>query len=423
MAQLKSGTTIGGRNVMQEFDSHKNDKVSHIDYAWASGTNTYAANIQGITSLTEGLSIKIKFINANTGASTLNINGLGAKEIRKSNGNTLSSGNIKAGQICHLVYTGSVFQLLGEGGEYGTAQPQHVLQGYTIGTEQGIVAGTMSNYGNKTFTPSDSTQTSGAGYYNSITVNPRPTLSGNASTSHVLSGYTFYSNNYTKQTGTMPNQGAKIITPSTVNQAIPAGYHNGQGYVKGDANLTPENIKKGVSIFGRVGTYEPIAYEGSSGGIPVAFQDSYDKNYFNFPRWQGDIPAGTTRIMTFTVFQDLSHLTYSNGYLNLTCERRRIENLYQASTLISLLNLDAGKYLFKDRYLLFSYDETTGSEYLKLDSNSSYIRPSHFIPGCRYAFTIQGLSDPNDEGIIYRAGLYFYGTFYLYLDRNLFRLV
>lgn len=247
------------QTVQNNFNTHQNNNVQHIKYATASGTNTYTTTISGITSLTEGLSIKIKFTNANTGASTLNINGLGAKSILKSNGNPLSSGNIKAGQICHLVYTGSVFQLLGEGGEYGTAQPQHVLEGYTIGTEEGIKEGTMPNHGAKTFTPSDSTQTSGAGYYSSITVNPRPTLSGNAGTSQVLSGYTFYSNNYTKQTGTMPNQGAKIITPSTVNQAIPAGYHNGLGYVKGDSNLIASNIKNGVTIFGVTGNYSGLA--------------------------------------------------------------------------------------------------------------------------------------------------------------------
>jgi len=183
-----------GAVSQEDFELHKNDKVTHIDYAVASGTNAYTANIQGITELVEGLSVKIKFQNANTGAATLNINCLGIKEIRKSNGNALSSGNIKAGQILHLVYTGSVFQLLGEGGEYGTATADKVLTGYTIGTENGIVSGTM------------------------------------------------------------PNNGAKIITPSTTNQAIPAGYHNGSGYVKGDANLKAENIKSGVSIFGVTGT-------------------------------------------------------------------------------------------------------------------------------------------------------------------------
>ena len=31
--------------------------------------------------------------------------------------------------------------------------------------------------------------------------------------------------------GTMPNRGSVIITPSTSNQTIAAGYHSGSGYV------------------------------------------------------------------------------------------------------------------------------------------------------------------------------------------------
>jgi hypothetical protein len=76
-----------------------------------------------------------------------------------------------------------------------------------------------------------------------------------AGTGDVLSGKTFYSGG-SKQTGIMPNNGAVIITPSTVNQNIPAGYHNGSGYVKGDANLVAGNIVKGASIFGVNGSFK-----------------------------------------------------------------------------------------------------------------------------------------------------------------------
>ena len=80
-------------------------------------------------------------------------------------------------------------------------------------------------------------------------------LTGNAGTGDVLSGKTFYNTALkTKRTGTMPNRGAVVITPNTSNQTIQAGYHNGQGYVKGDANLVAANIKNGVSIFGVVGS-------------------------------------------------------------------------------------------------------------------------------------------------------------------------
>ncbi|MNP10678.1 hypothetical protein D3C76_1028350 [compost metagenome] len=69
----------------------------------------------------------------------------------------------------------------------------------------------------------------------------------------------------------MPNQGAKIITPSTVNQPITAGYHNGSGYVAGDTDLIASNIRAGVNIFGLIGTLQaanPGLYVGHTGTVP-----------------------------------------------------------------------------------------------------------------------------------------------------------
>ncbi len=54
--------------------------------------------------------------------------------------------------------------------------------------------------------------------------------------------------------GLMPDNGAQIVTPGTANISIPKGYHDGTGYVKGDASLLPENIISGKSIFGIVGS-------------------------------------------------------------------------------------------------------------------------------------------------------------------------
>jgi len=80
---------------------------------------------------------------------------------------------------------------------------------------------------------------------------------GDAATSDVLDGKTFSSENAgVGQTGDMTNQGSQIITPTTSNQAISEGYHNGSGYAEGDANLVASNIKDGVNIFGVAGAVE-----------------------------------------------------------------------------------------------------------------------------------------------------------------------
>lgn len=50
--------------------------------------------------------------------------------------------------------------------------------------------------------------------------------------------------------GREPNNGNMIIEPGVSNKPIPEGWHEGQGYVKGDANLVAANIAAGVEIFG-----------------------------------------------------------------------------------------------------------------------------------------------------------------------------
>lgn len=125
------------------------------------------------------------------------------------------------------------------------------------------------------------------------TLNPDTTLAA----SQALSGQTYLKWNpqtklFEKNTGSMPNKGAvNYSLPINGSYTIPAGFHNGSGKVsqsiptkgaqtytpgttnqtiaanqyltgpqtiKGDPNLRPENIKKGVSIMGIIGTWEGI---------------------------------------------------------------------------------------------------------------------------------------------------------------------
>ena len=77
-----------------------------------SGTDTYTAT-NTFTAYNIGDSIVCTFTNACTGASTLNLNGLGAKAIKRNGSLPLNANDILAGQAYSLVYDGTDYQLLG----------------------------------------------------------------------------------------------------------------------------------------------------------------------------------------------------------------------------------------------------------------------------------------------------------------------
>ena len=90
-----------------------------------------------------------------------------------------------------------------------------------------------------------------------MSVAPAVDDTNGAAQTHVLAGMTACgptSGEWGVITGTMPDNGVVTIVPTTTNQTIAAGYHDGSGYVEGDADLVADNIKQGVNLFGVDGT-------------------------------------------------------------------------------------------------------------------------------------------------------------------------
>ena len=81
-----------------------------------------------------------------------------------------------------------------------------------------------------------------------------------AAVAEIVSGKTAHARG-AQLTGTMPNRGAVtgIISEVAEEYSIPQGYHDGSGKVKIDpveqAKIIPGNIKAGVEILGKTGTY------------------------------------------------------------------------------------------------------------------------------------------------------------------------
>lgn len=106
---------------------------------FASGLNYYvdtgAANALAITAVpaalayTDGLSFLIKPANANTGATTLNVNGVGAAAVVTPAGAALTSGQIVAGTLMLVAYVGGSFQWLNAPSGAGAASASDIWAG------------------------------------------------------------------------------------------------------------------------------------------------------------------------------------------------------------------------------------------------------------------------------------------------------
>ncbi len=90
------------------------DKIDLAHYILTSGANTYTATVSpSLKSYVTGKPFFAKFTNANTGPSTLSIDGLPAKNIYKSLAVPLVAGDIPANSLIEIVYDGTAFQVIG----------------------------------------------------------------------------------------------------------------------------------------------------------------------------------------------------------------------------------------------------------------------------------------------------------------------
>lgn len=182
--------------IIAQLNDMTNDRIYYC--GTTTGTNAYTITNDKIKAYTEGLTVRVKIGTASTGASTLNINGLGAKTILDSLGNAITSGGLKAGIPYNLCYNGSNFIVLGKGGG-GNATSDKILSGYKATVDSGQVTGNMPNQGAKTATLNcGGSYTIPKGYHNGsgkVTANSLASqTSATADASKILKGYTAWVN-------------------------------------------------------------------------------------------------------------------------------------------------------------------------------------------------------------------------------------
>ena len=88
--------------------------LSQYLYAADSGAaNAYVINLApALASLTTGVVAQFTTVNPNTGASTINVNGLGVQNITKKGTIVLATGDILAGVVYTIIYDGTEWQLI-----------------------------------------------------------------------------------------------------------------------------------------------------------------------------------------------------------------------------------------------------------------------------------------------------------------------
>lgn len=134
---LGDGLTPGGRPQASAADVQSN-KFTYITVA---GTNTLTSTvIPSIGSYSEGQGFQFKAVSNNTGATTLNLNAIGAIALRKDVSGTLTAlvaDDIRAGIVYDVIYNGSTFQLMNNAAAAPVASGL-VLLGTSTGTGAGF---------------------------------------------------------------------------------------------------------------------------------------------------------------------------------------------------------------------------------------------------------------------------------------------
>ena len=198
-----------------------------------------------------------------------------------------------------------------------TATAADVLNPKVIVDKNGKpLTGTMTNNGSwsSTVSPGGSV-TIPAGYHNGegTVTGGEFQFSGNANPGAVVSGYTFYANNGNLLTGTMTNNGAWVGTANVgSNLAIPAGYHNGHGYVSVggfNGNAATGDVLTGKTFYSNSGTRQTGTMtdlqgrNSSNNGKVTAGGLWFDNNYPNgvsvLLSTTGYIKSGNT-VLTWT---------------------------------------------------------------------------------------------------------------------------
>lgn len=142
-AETDARTATGGTGASLVIPTTTVRSTLHSDYAADTGSaNAYAiAPSPAITAYTVGQQLSFKATNTNTTTSTLNVNSLGTKTIKRPTGSDLVANDIVSGQIVSVEYDGTNFQMISPSSNTLTSTANITSTSYTFTAAEAITQG------------------------------------------------------------------------------------------------------------------------------------------------------------------------------------------------------------------------------------------------------------------------------------------
>lgn len=108
-------TGVGNATVRTNYAAAGQVQDGTFNYLTSiTGTDTIVATAAlGMGAYATGMTFRFLPAGANTGAVTININGIGAKAITKNGTTALAAGDLKSGEFVNIIYDGTQFQITG----------------------------------------------------------------------------------------------------------------------------------------------------------------------------------------------------------------------------------------------------------------------------------------------------------------------
>jgi hypothetical protein len=138
-------TGLGAGSAATDAAQYGQLQAGATTVATVSGTDTLTGTLApAIAAYATGNLFSFVAANTNTGATTINLNSLGAKSITKSGTTALVAGDIVSGKVCLIEYDGTQFQLLNPSSVFSISFGSTGLTPSTATNGAVTVAGTLA---------------------------------------------------------------------------------------------------------------------------------------------------------------------------------------------------------------------------------------------------------------------------------------